>query len=733
MQDTLKLARAASSFFIAAAPVAFICGIASWSMPQRDSSPDGKPPEALIANADYIRARAAEVPYDTWIESARKLRKDERAALQSKYGLIYERPDLAWSTRNFSCYFAFLFDCRIFDRKKGAYCVEAFLDRMDREFGGIDSVVLWHAYPRIGVDDRNQFDFYRDMPGGLSGLRRAVQQFHTRNVRVFIDYNPWDVSTRRESITDEEALGQVVDAIEADGIFLDTMSAAPRSLRATIDLHRTGVIFEPEARPSIDQLGVCSASWGQWLAAHPEPGILHLKWVEPRHMQHQIHRWDRGHLGEIESAFFNGSGMLIWENIFGSYNPWSTEDRALWRRAVPILRAFSIELASETWEPCITTSTDKVYANRWSGDDVSLTILVNRTGGEVVGPLVKLEQVPKGARAYDLWRGGQLPIGADGTISATLERLGAIAVTWGKAGQSRVNNLLRSRTIQTASRVSESGPAAPALVPALRTPPAEPAGHPARMAYIPRTTFRMSISHPRRECGCYSDSGVSPNRLSYFLMGTSHDEVITHDFGAVTVGPYFIDEQLVTNGQFETFLRACGYRPAVSRNFLKHWNGSSCPPEMKDRPVVYVDLDDARTYAKWAGKRLPTEEEWQFAGQGRDGRTWPWGGKFDAGLCNGSGSSVTPVGAFPQGRSPFGCYDMTGNVWQWTESERGDGHTRFAMLRGGSHYNAGGSGWYVSGGAKPLDYHAKFILMYPGLDRCATIGFRCVKDVKSGS
>jgi formylglycine-generating enzyme required for sulfatase activity len=71
---------------------------------------------------------------------------------------------------------------------------------------------------------------------------------------------------------------------------------------------------------------------------------------------------------------------------------------------------------------------------------------------------------------------------------------------------------------------------------------------------------------------------------------------------------------------------------------------------------------------------------------------------------------------------------MAGNVWEWTESCRDDGHTRFAMIRGGSWYRAEGSGWYVEGGPQPCTSHTKFIRMWPGLDRCATVGFRCAMD-----
>ena len=139
-----------------------------------------------------------------------------------------------------------------------------------------------------------------------------------------------------------------------------------------------------------------------------------------------------------------------------------------------------------------------------------------------------------------------------------------------------------------------------------------------------------------------------------------------------------------------------------------------------------MDLDDARAYANWAGKRLPLEEEWQKAA---GFAVWPWGDGFDPSLCNSGSDDTTPVDQFPGSASHVGCLDMAGNVWEWTESERDDGHTRYAIIRGGSYLKVEGSIWYNASGAQPNDCHEKILLMYPGLDRCGTVGFRCVKDV----
>ena len=98
-------------------------------------------------------------------EALAKWRRDIKARL--KYDdALYARKEFAWSASNYACCLLMTWDETFYDWRRGHYTVDAFLDHGQREFGGYDSVVLWHAYPRIGVDERNQFDFYRDLPGG---------------------------------------------------------------------------------------------------------------------------------------------------------------------------------------------------------------------------------------------------------------------------------------------------------------------------------------------------------------------------------------------------------------------------------------------------------------------------------------------------------------------------------------------------------------------------------------
>lgn len=611
---------------------------------------------------------------------------------------VYERADLRWMSRNYACGFLFIYDRRLWDPEAGEYRVDTLLDEAESEFGGYDSVVLWQAYPRIGADPRNQFDFFRDMPGGLDGVSQVVDRFHERGVRVFIPYNPWDTGTRREDVSDSQALADVIEALGADGIFLDTMLESPPGLRAAVDAARPGVAFEPEIHPEATELQHCNGSWAQWLQEYPGIGVLRLKWLEPRHMQHQIHRWDERHTGELKAAWLNGSGMLVWENIFGSPNPWHPEDRALLRRAVPIARRFAGHLTEGQWRPLIERTHPDVQASEWELGGIRLWTLVNLGDDPLSEPILGVE--PRGDRFFDLWTGTELTPQREGNLavlSLDVEHLGAVLAVPRDAVTGELLGFLRERSEATRVPVPRAEddpwmdlpsvlePAAPPTVPAWSAGRAEGRG----LLPVDAADRTFRIEHQRRECGCYPDPDVPPSRWGEYTTGTPWNGSLLHRFEA-QVAPHWTMPRCVTNGEFQEFLDATGYEPDAQHRFLDHWGGDRCPEAILDEPVVYVDLADARAYAEWARMRLPTELEWHHAAQslGEDFRY--------------------------------------GRVWEWTESERDDGWNRYVLLRGGSEYQAQGSGWYFPGGEQPIETHAKFLLMWPGLDRCSTIGFRCV-------
>jgi formylglycine-generating enzyme required for sulfatase activity len=642
---------------------------------------------------------------------------------------LYRRKEFGWASANYCCCFLMACDETLYNRQTGRYTVEALLDRGKREFGGYDSVVLWHAYPRIGVDERNQFDFYRDLPGGLTGVRGAVRQFLRRGVKVYLDYNPWDAGTRREGRSDLDALVEMVRLLEADGLFLDTMDKGAADFRAKLDAARPGVILEGEGAVPPENLHDHHASWAQWFGDSPVPGVLRLKWLERRHMQHQIRRWDFDHTSELQAAWMNGSGMMVWENVFGSWVAWNERDRSMLRAMLPIQRRYTRLFNGEEWTPLVPVEQPGVFASLWEGDGTRLWTLVNRTSNPVRGTLLRVAAMA-GHGYFDLISGKQVAADSTGPevlLSGMMPPRGVGCFLSGeekRLGKDFGQFLKRQARANASCSFDTSIPQVHTRLTVVK-PAGLRSNVPEGMVELPQAALELVITMRVRECGFYDSTPPAQGGFD----GGYRFQVRTFR-RRVEFQRRAMDETLVTNAQFARFLQASDYRPRQRESFLKHWKGGQPPPDREDHPVVYVDLEDARAFARWAGKRLPMEEEWQYAAQGTDGRAYPWGDTLEAGRCNGGETGgTTAVKAYPRGRSPFGCYDMCGNVWQWTESERSDGRTRFCIIRGGSFYTAKGSGWYVDGGPRPANFATKFLLTWAGLDRCSTIGFRCVVDL----
>lgn len=145
------------------------------------------------------------------------------------------------------------------------------------------------------------------------------------------------------------------------------------------------------------------------------------------------------------------------------------------------------------------------------------------------------------------------------------------------------------------------------------------------------------------------------------------------------VPAFYIDRYEVTNAQYAQFMKETGHRAP------KYWSRQLLNGPRQ--PVVGVGWADAEAYAQWAGERLPTEEEWEKAARGTDGRPWPWGNTPDNAAYNGRAQgrgAPVDVGSFPAGDSPYGVSDMAGNVWEMTSGNY-DGHSK--TMRGGSFLN----------------------------------------------
>jgi len=158
-----------------------------------------------------------------------------------------------------------------------------------------------------------------------------------------------------------------------------------------------------------------------------------------------------------------------------------------------------------------------------------------------------------------------------------------------------------------------------------------------------------------------------------YVVGSDEGDADERPRRRVRMEGFYIDKLEVTNREYARFVKATG-RPAPP-----HWEGDTPPAEIDNLPVVCVSWRDAAAYAKWVGKRLPTELEWECAARGLEGRKYPWGNTFAYGYAAFDGGSAAP-GSHARDRSPVGCFDMAGNVSEWTSSKSGRGY----VVRGNS-------------------------------------------------
>ena len=558
---------------------------------------------------------------------------------------FYRRPEFAWVSGCWVCAMVMVWDLDFYDPARGGYQVDALLAAGRRDFGGYDAVVLWHAYPNLGFDDRNQFDYYRDLPGGLPALRAVSQALHAQGVKVFLAYNPWDTATRREAQSDLELLAALTQTLEADGIFLDTLHHGAAEFRAILDAQRPGVVLESEGDLPLESLHDHHMSWAQWFVDSQAPGVLRNKWVERRHMQHQIQRWNIDHTAELHTAWMNGAGLLVWENVFGSWVGWSPRDRSLLRALLPVQRRYQTWFTTGEWTPLVPTLAADVYASAWTHAGAVLWTLVNRSENTVAGPVLAAPPAAE-MRYFDLMAGVEITAAVEaggGVLAAQLPPRGVGALLALPAGT--VDAGLLPFLTEQAGRAAQAdwNAVAPARPVERVAPPAASRLHPdqvpASLGLVAAAPGQLALAYRVRECGLYAP----PPYANVAWMLPSIHKVVT----AARAGPlaaFAIERAEVTNRQYQAFVAAGGYVPADPTNYLRHWHNGAPAPGTDDQPVVYVSLEDARAYATWAGRRLPSEDEWQAAmSAGVAGQTEP-------------------------------------RVWNWTESEHTDGRTRFCIL-----------------------------------------------------
>jgi len=686
------------------------------------------PPDCMNLHNAWEGVLTAGCPpgtHERWLEDISHWRMERRIRVTYDPAR-YSVPALQWTQSSFMQPQMMVHDRYFYDPVAGHYTVDRYLDDLEKRYGGIDAVLIWATYPNMGVDDRNQLEMVESMPGGVEGVRQMVADFHRRGVRVLFPMMLWDEGTHKPDQRWPDAIAALMKRIDADGINGDTQDGVPLGFSEAADKTGHPLAFEPEGSPSDEALAWNVMTWGQYNFPFI-PMVDRFKWLETRHMVNISDRWNLDKTDDLQFAFFNGIGWESWENVWGIWIGINPRDAEATRRVATIERGVAPFLVSPDWEPLAPMLSYGVYGSRWPLGHETVWTVVNRNPYEVTGHQMEVTPTP-GMRYFDLYHGIELHPEMNGqrnVLSFEMEAngYGAILATPGDPSDA-IRTLMVRMAAMTKRPLADFShePAVLSQTLVEITPTTAVSETPVEMVKIPGGQFDFKVQGAEIEGDASQRVDVqypwepTPRRFHEHTM---------------EIKPFFIDKYPVTNAQFKQFIDATHYAPKDSINFLHDWKNGSFPQGWDSRPVTWVSLEDARAYAKWAGKRLPHEWEWQLASQGMDGRAFPWGGVWQPANVPVPDTSRSmrgpdPVDAHPQGVSPYGVMDMVGNVYQWTD-EYTDEHTRAAIVRGGEYYQPQGSIWYFPE-ANRNDQHGKLLLMAPSYDRSGGIGFRCVKD-----
>lgn len=703
----------------------------------------------------------------TWQASLRRFCQDDYLFDLPEFNdSLYHRPDLAWIRKAYLIVLQFAWDRAFVDPVSGSYRLTRFLNESRCLIGHYDVFGLWPTWPRLGLDERNQWDMYRALPGGLNALRQQADSSRQSGTRFFIAWNPWDQSTRAEHQL--QGLASLIQTIGADGVVLDTRGSSSLDLQRSADSVRKGVVMYSEGMAVVNDMpGIISGRVHD--AIYMPPPLNINKFIRPDFSIFRVCQLSQGHIHrEAAISLFNGYGLEI--NTFAPGRPdWTPDELSYLGRVLRVLRENHSNFIARDWLPLLPVATDSIWVNAFPGATKTIYTVLSLDPSGYEGALIPV--IPHENSHYvSLWHHEELDprlINGSHEVKVSLEpyykswkdtrREGSVDVV------AALPVLIETRLSADSLVIDQPGTDTVKVWAGNPTYSKEPVvqlvgdtvlhiptcfglfegkiviqlfqhGELAdeRIVGLKPGTARM-ISFTREVYGVGDASGMAKIPGGEFTLKTGNsDQFIPYPADSVVVRlkPYWIDIYPVTNGQYTQFIRSSGYQPMDCSNFLKHWQHGICPDSLLNHPVVWVSRADAEAYARWAKKRLPTEAEWQKAASGPDGSDWPWGSSFDSLRCNVSGNRTYAVDHFGEkGQSFSGVRDLVGNVWQITADQFDNGAYRYTILKGGSYWNPTASWWYIQGGAQPVSHRQMWLHVAPGFDRSATVGFRCARDV----
>ena len=223
-------------------------------------------------------------------------------------------------------------------------------------------------------------------------------------------------------------------------------------------------------------------------------------------------------------------------------------------------------------------------------------------------------------------------------------------------------------------------------------------------------------------------NGLKQHPAGWFLMGQDDGPRSARPQRRVYLDAFWIDRTEVTNIAFDEFVAETGFQPE------REWDAAFAT-EHPSEPVTGILWTEADAYCRWAGKRLPTEAEWEKAARGTDGRTYPWGNEWDTTRANTAESKIggpLPVGSSPAGASPYSVLDLAGNVAEWvSDSFIFDYYTQAPDRNPGGPDEVSDHGLRGGSWASPREQAQTFFRdSSHSVKPNARVGFRCAQSKK---
>lgn len=327
---------------------------------------------------------------------------------------IYEREDLKWVRKLYAGHFLAAWHNYFYDAGKMAFQYEDFNKKLKQQYGGDDFTILWHGWPMMGMDQRNQFDIFRSLPTGIDGIRdQSRMALNKYNNRLFTAFMPWDLpagtnqlynSTRSESLFD--GLGKVARQAELWGTMFDTRSESKVEMQAAVDAQRKGFVIFPEGMAVPRDMQNCMI--GRVHAALTYPPMLNLnKLIKPDFTIFRQAVIDNQTVKrDMAISFFSGYGVEMHTYISPKMD-WLSDLYTYYGRMTQLMRANHDSFQSKKYSPLMPTSVDDIWVNKWESKDKTLYTIYSANPKGHNGSL--FEVLPEsGYHFVDLWNHQQL-------------------------------------------------------------------------------------------------------------------------------------------------------------------------------------------------------------------------------------------------------------------------------------------------------------------------------------